>query len=578
MDVRYFVRIEVPTFRNETDDGGGTHGVTGTGYPVGRDLILTALHVVKRKNRDDRYPIRIRWVCFPEFGEGGRVELDSNDAVAIAYPAKNEAEQNDDGIALLRCPSRPPEMKVPPWAWSSILLAGKAYRSIGYPSATEFKDPDTGAPMPTQNVFQGEIRVSAESWFEITEPSDPKTAEGWKGASGMPIFVGDKIVGVLSACPIQVNAKGHAIPIAPLLNDPAFKALFEDESLFDEHWNGQREKTRDEVARILRGSPMLLEQMRDEFDRLSAFDSPSVESKDQYPALIASRLLGIDECERSDGDVGTSADDVFAEFNRVIASTHDALSRAQRDPGKSKDAESALDDLLAVTLYSAPVLYDPHQARSVYVSATRAELVELPAALYAVAELMIATAEGRKAAFQRLSDPNDQDVRGLACLSIHVPELGIDATHEEYCELIDVHLGRKAMSSKAFNRDDFLKGCHQFLTQFYPKGRPVRGQTKEERYADECRGINQKLGRWSDLNRETHKLYTVFRPDGPQEYKEMYETAKILESRYSNLRIIFLTAYSDSGQRGNHPWDDEAERLDALIKLLPLRTVSKGDV
>ncbi|MBK1708043.1 hypothetical protein CKO17_02950 [Marichromatium gracile] len=327
---------------------------------------------------------------------------------------------------------------------------------------------------------------------------------------------------------------------------------------------------------------MLLEQMLHELDRL-----PSSASNDQHPARIASRLLGIDERERSDGDVGKSAKDAFANFNKLITSVYHALRREQRDPGRSRAAEDALDALLAVTLYSMPVLYDPHQARSAYVSATRAELVELPAALYAVAELMIATAEGRKAAFQRLSDPNERDVRGLACLSIHVPELGIDATQEKYCERMDMHLGRKVMSSELFEKamysepfekDEFLKDCHQFLKHFYPKGRPIRGQTKEDRHADECRGINHNLGQWSDLNRETHKLYTVFRPDGPQEYKEMYETAKILESRYSNLRIIFLTAYSDSGQRGNHAWDDEAERLDALIKLLPLRTVSKRDV
>lgn len=222
MDERLFVRIEVPTLCDGSEDGGGTYGTSGTGYPVGEQLILTARHVVAPEHRDDRYPIRVHWVKFPDFGDKGRVTLDRDDR-AIVYLGTGEP----DDIALLCCPRRPPDLTTPLWPWGPAPEQDDPYSSIGYPKATRLEAPGEAVAAPTQNRFDGKIRITAEPWFEITDLHAPSAAEHWSGASGMPIFVGDRIIGVFSAALEFIDGKGHALPVAPRLTDAAFAAWFQ---------------------------------------------------------------------------------------------------------------------------------------------------------------------------------------------------------------------------------------------------------------------------------------------------------------------------------------------------------------
>jgi hypothetical protein len=60
MDKNWLVQIFVPT----TDPEG--KGSVGTGYPVARERILTARHVVFHENRDDSKPIEARWYHLDE--------------------------------------------------------------------------------------------------------------------------------------------------------------------------------------------------------------------------------------------------------------------------------------------------------------------------------------------------------------------------------------------------------------------------------------------------------------------------------------------------------------------------------
>ncbi len=180
----------------------------------------------------------------------------------------------------------------------------------------------------------------------------------------------------------------------------------------------------------------------------------------------------------------------------------------------------------------------------------------------------MAAEEGRAAAYQRRKGPAGDDPRGLACLSAAMPELGIDASTDDYCERFLVHLGRKDLAREAFRKDRFLHDCDRFMEHFYPRGRTPLGSSDEELLADRRRAVDAQLPDWPETRkgREFH-LYTVFRPETLEEPQEMRETAEELHRRYPRLRILFLTASRrDAG--GNHRWDLEMARLKDFCRIL----------
>jgi hypothetical protein len=549
IDPRFLVRVEVPTRVDGKRDGAGKHGTTGTGYPVGRDLILTARHVVQPAHRDGSYRIRARWMQFPDFGREGAVEL-APDEEAVVWKGNGE----HDDLILLRCPERPPEVVVPAWPWAPLPRWNMPFKSLGYPRATRLEDPSGVERAPRQNAFSGEIRTSAEPWFEIVDSAAPKDAEGWKGASGMPIFTAEGIAGVFSAALSEVRGKGHCIPVAPLLERaPELVRLF-DEDRFAAHWSAFRQREARKVASTLGKS----ERLR---------------------GLLVARLLDAGVCPELDhGPVESAAtaagcllDLAFETFTGIAVELHRQLRDAVADKGpEARDERTALEALVTLTLHLAPMLYDAELARTAYVSSRRAQLLELPAALYSVAELMVAAEEGRAAAYQHRKGPTDNDPRGIACLSAAVPELGLDATQEDYSERFLHHLGRKEFTAEAFEGELFLKDCERFLMRFYPPGRPVRGASGEERAADKWRGMDFGIGSWTDRSGSPVRLYTVFRPESAQELGRMRTTAENLHERYPSLRILFLTAFCQDGEADN-PWDREMAKLKGFCQILPFR-------
>jgi len=552
MELRYFVRIEVPTLTEDGGDGRGAYGTTGTGYPVANELILTARHVVRPKQRDPRYPIRVRWVYFPDLGKAGSVELDADDGQAICFIG--EADEED--IALLRCPLQPPGLRLPLWPWMRLPSNGADYKSIGYPAATLLEAPITGASDPRQNAFAGTIRRVADPWFELTDPNAPLTDDDWLGASGMPIFVHGRIAGVFSAALSRVHGKGHAVPIAPLLRCAAFAGLFADQASL-KRWQERRQAVVVEVTQLLRLAELLRRQIRKRF-----------QVQEDAPEILADRLM-----RAATGDIAAAdevASDPFQAFSERIAAIYQDLQPGGAANLAPRERREAIEALLAIMLRVAPLSYDRDYAATVYASTKGADLVELPAALFSVAELMLAAAERRCAYFQPRKDPNDGDARGLGCLSIDAPELGINATEADYCDRVQVHLGRKEFTAEAFDRERFLKDCDRFLAHLYPKSRPRRGGSEAERLVDQRRGINQTLHRYRAGTGDILRLYTVFRPENPEEAREMRVVADELRGRYTNLRIVFLTAFCEAPPDTN-PWDDEFEKVSRFVEVLPVR-------
>lgn len=95
MEESLLISVFVPTTNERGDDFKGEIGECATGYPVGRNLILTARHVLHPQlpnPRDFRYPVAIGWHDF-------RSNIADDD---IVWEGQDELD-----VALIRC-CRPP--------------------------------------------------------------------------------------------------------------------------------------------------------------------------------------------------------------------------------------------------------------------------------------------------------------------------------------------------------------------------------------------------------------------------------------------------------------------------------------
>src|SRR5271163_1541252 len=138
MDRSLLVRIFVPTRKEAM-------GTTGTGYPVGRDLVLTARHVVEPRDRDRKSPIQILWSGYPNAGpDDGWYRL-ANDCVVWKA-------QGDLDAALLRCP-RPPEVRHFGRVSREEPRDGMKWSSAGFPRGVA----DRQGP-PSRELWRRDVR------------------------------------------------------------------------------------------------------------------------------------------------------------------------------------------------------------------------------------------------------------------------------------------------------------------------------------------------------------------------------------------------------------------------------------
>lgn len=97
---------------------------------------------------------------------------------------------------------------------------GERWQSAGFARAN--KRGDVREP----GQFGGTLRSMADGafFFEILEDAQPIAEEQWKGVSGMPVFVGSELLGVVKHVPPNFdNKKLEAVPAWRLLRDEGFK-------------------------------------------------------------------------------------------------------------------------------------------------------------------------------------------------------------------------------------------------------------------------------------------------------------------------------------------------------------------
>ncbi len=210
----------------------------GTGYSIGNNLVLTARHVVFFNNRANNPDLRMVWP-----GQNGH-EISFSDE-DIVFQGQDKID-----VALIRCPEELPF--TPP----VVSLATKnpdvheQWKSRGYLRAGKagLTREDKGVPGSIAGIGEDNSILELLSDLDVTEET------GWGGMSGAPVFLGDKLVGVITVRYTTIKKYLHAVSIPYLLEEESFReavGLTEEATvrLIEEK---RRERVRRQLEEILR--------------------------------------------------------------------------------------------------------------------------------------------------------------------------------------------------------------------------------------------------------------------------------------------------------------------------------------
>ncbi len=196
-------------------DKGAPRGVFGTGYPVSENLILTSRYVVEPKNRNLRAKIRVRWF-YDKPADGKPSRWTSIEKDDLIWTGKGDLD-----AALIRC-QRPASLRR--YALGRLVERrprdGERWESAGFARANRLED------IREPGDFGGTLRTMAEGdpFFEVLEDAKPVAEDKWSGVSGMPVFVGSEILGVVKHVSRNYDHKKlEAVPTWRLLQDEDFK-------------------------------------------------------------------------------------------------------------------------------------------------------------------------------------------------------------------------------------------------------------------------------------------------------------------------------------------------------------------
>jgi hypothetical protein len=211
----------------------GYEGCIATGYPIARDRILTARHPLYPDDgpaRDPSHPIEVRWRCPDADGDWQPVR-------AIAW------ENARWDLALLDCPLPPRVAANPGFPCESPPDDGMRWTSVGFPRVAGRRN-DRREPFNMQGHVYSAL-TGAER-FAVSEEAGPSREDAWKGASGAPVFVDWRILGVIVSVPADLSAKRlDAVPLWRVLREePAFR----EQIGFDERKRRYDQAWRDRLA------------------------------------------------------------------------------------------------------------------------------------------------------------------------------------------------------------------------------------------------------------------------------------------------------------------------------------------
>lgn len=373
----------------------GGKGRYGTGYPIGKDRILTARHNLVGKDVDQRAPFKIRWYKLPEGSPARKwcsVERESIvwedvglDAALIAYRFPAEV-----------CDWRGLSPREP--------RGNESWESEGFPDHGVLDDPkqresvtfDGGWHTPASGDQQASLRVNGGVDLE----------QGWRGASGSPVFAGEEIIAMLNEWrPHFKGTKLKAVRASKLL---------------------QQDGLRKKLGYPLVSSPTAALLDRLDQTRIGAVRALARELiKGDFPATDADTKQRLAE-ELTNSDSASLLDSAFAALQPV--------------PGKPSDPDDRAS-LCVLIRNILPLLHEPDTVARMQqlLLGSSSLLLGFPVTIEIVAEVLMAATDGREI------DRAGAGEHGACALneSLTGVDVGFDYDGSAQARAVEAHLMRR---------------------------------------------------------------------------------------------------------------------------------------
>lgn len=370
MDYGLLVEIFVPVIH-------GDEGQIATGYPVARDLILTARHVLFPKNRDRNKPIELRWhykgTAWTPISEDDAIVWDGGenlDAALIKFCLPEVVGQFDLLSAEIPRPTAP-------W-WS------KGFAEVGKRAGNE------RPPVGLTGEFIDPGGTSCTCEIGVKYIAEGEGAEQWQGASGCPIFSGTLIVGIAKSSSTKFKGNRLSITLSnALLNDAEFRKTVN----FDAQ-DRRFKKAVKRVKNILDQSDPAAEVIREELLQ----DYPQIPSGN---GSLAESLLQ------------TTFDDLLQFLSRATAEL------LEENNSEAVVVLKKLSRLVTPLVFDSCVIDSIRRSRNEPACA----LIDTPVTTSTLAELIMAGVDGRSVRFKGLPQGHRWPT-GDNCLE-KLPEGGI---------------------------------------------------------------------------------------------------------------------------------------------------------
>lgn len=491
------VEIFVPTI---AADGMGR---IGTGYPIAKDRILTARHVLFPKDLKPAADFKIRWHHWRDSGKpAGQWQTVGRDR--IVWPGTTELDAAVIAFAF-------PEEAA---GWRSLSArnpaTGMAWESEGFPDVGK-RDDNSRVPVPMRGGTYKRADRAKECWLDVTAP--PQVAADWRGASGSPVFVLSQIVGIIIEVPPGFSGRLTALPASRLLDEPAFCTAIGYQQADDRH------------ARI----KQVLEATR----AVSALAIGALECcvfGEPGQRLWRDPVSPVEELAREIGH-----------YDTALLMHHARQAIGKLKSSNSKDAK-ALGKLVQWLL---PLLYDRTTVAAVRekVGDPNAILVGFPVATRFVAETVMAGADGREARYRH--PHKDEEIEGELSLPL-TPNSGFDPKGERRAEDFREHLRRKLAVSQ----------LSAFEGAFYRCVRELLPESIRERVSELDPNLNRMAAsKLEDLAKyESSRHYYLFQlPSDPEERADCLASLEKLKGQFEAVAFLELADNSDlmSGE-----WED----------------------
>ncbi|MDN5850577.1 MAG: hypothetical protein L0H63_13225 [Nitrococcus sp.] len=398
-------------------------GVWGTGYPVANDHILTARHVIEPVDANTKKPTQVVWpiqVCWHHATEDRWVNIQKENVVWMG--------DGDLDAALIHCP-RPKSLAHydPGYVVQRMPGATDEWQSSGFARADKRND------KRPPGHYRGQVYTMAEPdpFFQIDVAAKPERKELWKGASGMPVFVGVELLGVVKEVPDNFNGqKLNAVPSWRLLKDKDFSAKLgiDDKERLEK-------SARELLHRLLKRS--------DEVTRsLAAALSGDLDVPDEQNLPCADMA----HCREQVVDALLERPPALERLGALARK----IQQQRQSAGDRDGAEVAADLMLALL----PAIQDAGVVTGIRADKGSAavHMIPLPAKLKMVAEIIMAGAD-RRAAKLRLPTAWNDYPEGEASLPAP-PESGRDPNGEQYKRDWRTHLHRTFITEQIMSPDD----------------------------------------------------------------------------------------------------------------------------